>query len=150
MKLTKGQIEALADEVVERLTKVDVLEIGTSKLKTEWKKVQDLHEKIKAKEKEVEVAQDVVYKLEAEQETLEADIKKAKHSLETKYGVRVKKEYDDDLEESGTVLKLTSDLGSGIHAKLQRQITLLSIDENIDDLTADQLISKIVEKHLKS
>lgn len=149
MKLTKGQIDALVEEAVEKLSGVNVLEIGPAKLKTDWDKIQNLDVLIRAKNKEIEDSQAIVNRLEEELETLETSIRNDKKNLEKKYNVKVNSYYNDYDEGDDYVLRVKPNLGSDIHSKLQRQITLLSIDENIDGLTADQLINKIVDKHLK-
>ena len=148
MKLSKLQLAALVDEIVERLSDVDVTKILSPNLKKDYEALKKINEESRIKSEEVTSAQAIADGLDDELRKLNDKFRIAKRALESKYDVVVDWQYDEDYNNDTRTMRVSTNLGGNIQEKLTRQITIMSIDENIDDLTSDQLIEKIVSKNM--
>lgn len=140
--MNKNQIEAIVDEVQERLETLTTPSVMPPKAEAEWKILNEKFAKLQELEKE---EQELDVKLDAvrdELRDLNSDTKDAVKTFERKHGVTVEWEYVDYGENEKPEVKFPA---KDFRDKIRRQISILSIDKK-GPMTADEIIDALVNK----
>jgi predicted transcriptional regulator len=142
-QLTKVQVEAIVDEVRERLGSLTTDTNLPPKAEKEWKSLNERFEKLRDTEKEIEELSEKYDAAKEKGEELEDEIREMVVKFEKKFGVGVEWRYIDyDEGEVPSVTFPTDNLSD----KIRRQIAILSIDKKNGPVTADDLIETIINK----
>ena len=142
-QLTKAQVDAIVDEVQERLGSLTTETQLPPKADNDWKALNEKFGKIRKLEKETEMLNERIEEIEEETKDLESKTRDMVNKFEKRYGVSVEWRYIDyDEGEVPSVTFPTKDLSD----KIRRQIAILSIDKKDGPVTADSLIETIINK----
>jgi predicted transcriptional regulator len=142
-QLTKVQVEAIVEEVQERLGSLSTSNTLTPRAEKEWESLKDKFEQFRTKEKEIEDLDEKIDKLKEDAEDFERKIKEEVRKFEKKHRVGVEWQYVDYDEGEQPEIKFPA---SDFTDKIRRQIAILSIDKNDGPVTADALIESIINK----
>jgi len=142
-QLTKVQVEAIVEEVQERLGSLSTSNTLTPRAEKEWESLKDKFEQFRTKEKEIEDLDEKIDKLKEDAEDFERGIKEEVRKFEKKHRVGVEWQYVDYDEGEQPEVKFPA---SDFTDKIRRQIAILSIDKKDGPVTADALIETIINK----
>jgi predicted transcriptional regulator len=142
-QLTKVQVEAIVEEVQERLGSLSTSNTLTPRAEKEWESLKDKFEQFRTKEKEIEDLDEKLDKLKEDAEDFEREIKEEVRRFEKKHKVGVEWQYVDYDEGEQPEVKFPA---SDFTDKIRRQIAILSIDKKDGPVTADSLIETIINK----
>jgi predicted transcriptional regulator len=142
-QLTKVQVEAIVEEVQERLGSLSTSNTLTPRAEKEWESLKDKFEQFRTKEKEIEDLDEKLDKLKEDAEDFERGIKEEVRKFEKKHRVGVEWQYVDYDEGEQPEVKFPA---SDFTDKIRRQIAILSIDKKDGPVTADALIETIINK----
>jgi predicted transcriptional regulator len=142
-QLTKVQVEAIVEEVQERLGSLSTSNTLTPRAEKEWESLKDKFEQFRSKEKEIEDLDEKLDKLKEDAEDFERGIKEEVRKFEKKHRVGVEWQYVDYDEGEQPEVKFPA---SDFTDKIRRQIAILSIDKKDGPVTADSLIETIINK----
>jgi predicted transcriptional regulator len=142
-QLTKVQVEAIVEEVQERLGSLSTSNTLTPRAEKEWESLKDKFEQFRNKEKEIEDLDEKLDKLKEDAEDFERVIKEEVRKFEKKHRVGVEWQYVDYDEGEQPEVKFPA---SDFTDKIRRQIAILSIDKKDGPVTADSLIETIINK----
>jgi predicted transcriptional regulator len=142
-QLTKVQVEAIVEEVQERLGSLSTSNTLTPRAEKEWESLKDKFEQFRTKEKEIEDLDEKLDKLKEDAEDFERGIKEEVRKFEKKHRVGVEWQYVDYDEGEQPEVKFPA---SDFTDKIRRQIAILSIDKKDGPVTADSLIETIINK----
>jgi predicted transcriptional regulator len=142
-QLTKVQVEAIVEEVQERLGSLSTSNTLTPRAEKEWESLKDKFDQFRTKEKEIEDLDEKLDKLKEDAEDFERGIKEEVRKFEKKHRVGVEWQYVDYDEGEQPEVKFPA---SDFTDKIRRQIAILSIDKKDGPVTADSLIETIINK----
>lgn len=140
MKLTKSQVEAIVDEVNDRINQATQNQINLFRGKSEWDKIQLSIKGYQEIEDKLEKSRAEVEKIEVEYEEYEESLRKKIAKFEEKYQTEVDWRYLESGEAPSFRMKFKD-----LKEKIERSVTLLSIDTK-EKITSDVLIEKMVDK----
>ena len=149
--LTVGQIQALADEIEERIYQISL--IGqpefTKSVERDWEKMKKDWEDYQAKDNELDQLQARVNELEDERDEAMKKFRKSREAFEKKHDMDVKEDYSDDYDDNlEQILVPYRRANRNTGEMIKRAITLLSIDYD-GPMTSDEIISRIINKRMQ-
>lgn len=142
-QLTKVQVDAIVEEVQERLGSLSTENVLNPRAEKEWETLKEKFERFRIMEKEVEDLSEKLDQAKENTEDFEREIRDKVREFEKKHRVGVEWQYVDyDEGEQPEVKFPTRDFSD----KIRRQIAILSIDKKDGPVTADALIETIINK----
>ena len=142
-QLTKVQVDAIVEEVQERLGSLSTENVLNPRAEKEWETLKEKFERFRIMEKEVETLSEKLDQVKENTEDFEREIRDKVREFEKKHKVGGEWQYVDyDEGEQPEVKFPTRDLSD----KIRRQIAILSIDKKDGPVTADALIESIINK----
>lgn len=140
--MNKNQIEAVVEEVQERLGALTTQSTLAPKAAKEWEQLQSSFEKCRELEKEEQELDQKLDEVRDNIRDLSKEIKDRVKAFEKKHEVNVSWEYLDYDEGEVPEVKFPA---KDYRDKIRRQISILSIDKK-GPMTADEIIEALVNK----